>query len=80
MGYTERFDYEKMAQDAARERDALHALLEKRRQEIPIGTDQELTWRRENGTLYAMYLEQRCMALELTRRAQKRREEEAYAR
>lgn len=69
MGYTEKFDYGKMAREAARERDALHNLLERRKAHPPLAGDQELVWRRENSMLYTMYLEQRCNARELERRA-----------
>ncbi len=80
MGYTEKFDYEKMAREAARERDALHAVLERRKAHPPMAGDQELVWRRENSMLYTMYLEQRSNARELERRARERRgEADAYA-
>ncbi len=75
MDYREAFDYEKMAQEAERERDALHEVLERRKAHPPMGGDQELVWRRENGVLYNMYLEQRCNARELRLRAQNRRKE-----
>lgn len=80
MAYREKFDYEKMAQEAERERDVLHEVLERRRARVPADSKEELLWRRETGMLYAMYLEQRCMARELTRRAKERKEAQAYVR
>ncbi len=72
MGHWAAFDYERMAEEAARERDALHALLERRKENPPEKPEQELIWQRENGLLYAMYLEQRCSAETLSRRARER--------
>ncbi len=79
MGYWAAFDYERMAREAAKERDALHALLERRKKNPPERADQELVWQRENSLLYTMYLEQRCSAEALSRRARMRaRQEAAY--
>ena len=75
MGYREAFDYGKMAREAARERDVLLALLEKRKQNPPVGGEAERLWSRENGVLYTMYLEQRHSAQELSRRAGEREKE-----
>lgn len=76
MTYRETFDYEKMAEEAAQERDRLYEVLERRKANPPMGGEQEVIWRRENGILYNMYLEQRCNAKELAWRAQKRKEGE----
>ena len=51
MGYWAAFDYERMAREAAKERDALHALLERRKKNPPERADQELVWQRENSLL-----------------------------
>lgn len=72
MGYTTGFDYGQMAREATRERDALHARLEQRKQDRPDKPDQELNWKRENSILYTMYLEQRCNAEIFARRARAR--------
>lgn len=80
MGYRERFDYERMAEEAARERDILQELLQRRRACPPREHDQELLWRRENSILYTMYLEQRCSARELELRARTRKEAVPRAR
>lgn len=72
MGYTTSFDYGRMAQEAIRERDALHARLEQRKLARPDKPDQELNWKRENSILYNMYLEQRCNAEVFARRARAR--------
>ncbi len=70
----EAFDYARMAREARREQEVLRARLAQRRAAGPAGPDQELVWKRENSVLYAMYLEQRCSAQLLERRAQRQAE------
>ncbi len=72
--YTESFDYARMAQEAAREQEALHRRLELRRAAGPASPDQELVWKRENSILYSMYLEQRGNQRVFSRRARLREE------
>ncbi len=79
MGYRAAFDYGRMAREAARERDTLRGLLEKRKRQPPLNRDEELRWKQENSMLYAMYLEQRCQAGILAGRAQARAREGAAA-
>lgn len=79
MEYRTAFNYEEMAENAGRERDAIKALLEKRKKNPPERADQEIIWRRENGILYTMYLEQRYNAQMLARRAAQRKEREVAA-
>ena len=72
MSYREAFDYEKMAREAQRERDALQAVLERRKAAPPPRGDGERLWERENNVLYTMDLEQRSRARELSWRARAR--------
>lgn len=71
--YWEAFDYERMAQESAREQEVLRQILKKRREAGPPAPDKELTWKRENSMLYSMYLEQRANAISFSRRAERRR-------
>lgn len=64
-------DYKAMAQEAARERDVLQAMLRARREKGPARPEEEQSWQRDNRLLYAMYLEQRSNCREFTRRAQR---------
>lgn len=64
-------DYEAMAQEAARERDVLRALLRARQEKGPASPGEDQIWQRDNKLLYAMYLEQRSNSREFARRAQR---------
>lgn len=72
MSRTELFDYEKMAREAARERDAIKTRLDIRRRNRPGSHEAELIWKRENSILYTMYLEQRSNERKFSQRAKER--------
>lgn len=74
MSRTELFDYEKMALEAARERDAIKARLDMRKKNRPLSHERELIWKRENSILYTMYLEQRSNERKFSQRARERAE------
>lgn len=67
------FDYDRMAEEARRERDKLLAIRKRRLAEGPGSPDQAMLWDQENRRFYEMYLDQRKNVMEFERRARKRR-------
>lgn len=72
MENTLTFNYEKMAQEAERECNALQARLAHRKAHPPLCADEDFRWRRENSILYDMYLEQRHNQRLFVKRARER--------
>lgn len=67
------FDYDRMAEESRRERDALREIRKRRLAEGPGSPDQAMLWDQENRRFYEMYLDQRKNVMEFERRARKRR-------
>lgn len=66
------FDYARLADQADSCRDSLHARLQERKALGPGSPHNPQAWEWENRVLYSMYLEQRGLAREFRRRAERR--------
>lgn len=66
------FDYAHLADQADSCRDSLQARLKERRTHGPGNPQNLQAWEWENRVLYSMYLEQRGLAREFRRRAERR--------